>query len=344
MKEQVLVTGGTGFLGLRIVAELLKQDYGVRATIRSLSKKDTILETLKSQNIDTQNLAFVEADLSKDDNWEDAMEDCTYVMSVASPVVMGSVSVTDEQSINKQAVEDIQRILRAAEKTNVKRVIMTANFGAVGFSNKDKTSVTTEEHWTNPNEKGLSVYEKSKLIAERAAWDFVNATENHIEFATINPVAILGPSLNQHMSLSFQFVENIASGKMKRIPNIPMNIVDVRDVAQLHVLAMKTPEANGKRFIATADGQISMPEIAQLIKKERPELASKVSTKTIPDFAIKLGARFNSEAQEGKLLLEMNRNVSNQQARNVLGWTPSYTQEEAILASVDCMRDYHILK
>lgn len=195
------------------------------------------------------------------------MEDCTYVMSVASPVVMGSVSVTDEQSINKQAVEGIQRILRAAEKTNVKRVIMTANFGAVGFSNKDKSSVTTEEHWTNPNEKGLSVYEKSKLIAERAAWDFVNATENHIEFATINPVAILGPSLNQHMSLSFQFVENIASGKMKRIPNIPMNIVDVRDVAQLHVLAMKTPEANGKRFIATADGQISMPEIAQLIKK-----------------------------------------------------------------------------
>ena len=97
------------------------------------------------------------------------MKDCTYVMSVASSVVMGSVSVTDEQSINKQAVEGIQRILRAAEKTNVKRVIMTANFGAVGFSNKDKSSVTTEEHWTNPNEKGFS-YEKSKLIAERAAW------------------------------------------------------------------------------------------------------------------------------------------------------------------------------
>ena len=95
----------------------------------------------------------------------------------------------------------------------------------------------------------------------------MNATENHIEFATINPVAILGPSLNQHMSLSFQFVENIASGKMKRIPNIPMNIVDVRDVAQLHVLAMKTPEANGKRFYRHCRWTNSMPEIAQLIKK-----------------------------------------------------------------------------
>ena len=92
------------------------------------------------------------------------MKDCTYVMSVASSVVMGSVSVTDEQSINKQAVEGIA-YLESAEKTNVKRVIMTANFGAVGFSNKDKSSVTTEEHWTNPNEKGFSVYEKSKLIA-----------------------------------------------------------------------------------------------------------------------------------------------------------------------------------
>lgn len=344
MEEQVLVTGGTGFLGLRIISELLNQGYKVRSTMRSESKKASVLETLREQGIDTQNLTFVKADLSKDENWPEAMEDCTYVMSVASPVVMGSVSVEDEQSINKQAVEGIQRILRAAEKSDVRRVIMTANFGAVGFSNKDKSSVTTEENWTDPNVKGLSVYEKSKLIAERAAWDFVNATENHIEFATINPVAILGPSLNQHMSLSFQFVENIASGKMKRIPNIPMNIVDVRDVALLHVLAMKTPEAKGKRFIANADGQISMPEIAELIREKRPQIASNVSTKKLPDFVIKLGAKFNSEASEGKLLLEMNRNVSNQQARNILGWTPMYTQEEAILASIDSMTKYGVIK
>ncbi|MCI2947112.1 SDR family NAD(P)-dependent oxidoreductase [Staphylococcus caledonicus] len=344
MKEQVLVTGGTGFLGLRIISELLKQDYKVRATLRSVAKQETVLETLTKNGIATENLSFVEADLSRDENWAEAMEDCTYVMSVASPVVMGSVSTEDEASINKQAVEGIQRILRIAEKSDVKRVVMTANFGAVGFSNKDKSSVTTEKDWTNPNEPGLSVYEKSKLIAEQAAWNFVDATDHDLELATINPVAILGPSLNQHMSLSFQFVENIANGKMKRIPNIPMNIVDVRDVATLHVLAMQIPEAAGKRFIATAEGQISMPEIAQLIKKERPEVADKVSTKKVPDFAIKLGAKFNSEAREGKLLLEMNRNVSNQQARNVLGWKPMFTQEEAILASVDSMKAYDILK
>lgn len=344
MNEKVLVTGGSGFLGIHIISELLKQGYEVRTTLRTMSKQTVVKQTLKDNGIDTTNLSFIKADLAHDISWEEAMEGCTYVMSVASPVILGDVDAQDEEAINKQAIEGVQRILRAAEVSQVKRVIMTANFGAVGFSNKDKSSVTTEKNWTNPNEKGLSVYEKSKLLAEQAAWRFVNAIDNHIEFATINPVAILGPSLNEHMSQSFQFVKNIANGKMKRIPNISKNIVDVRDVALLHVLAIQTEEAKGKRFIATADGQISMPDIARLIKKERPELAKHISTKSLPDIAIKLGAKFNKEAQEGQLLLEMNRNVSNQQARDILGWTPMFTQEEAILASVDSMKKYSRLK
>ena len=221
---------------------------------------------------------------------------------------------------------------------------MTSNFGAVGFSNKDQSSITTEENWTNQDEPGLSAYEKSKLLAEKAAWDFVKNKDNDLEFATINPVAMLGPSLDSHVSGSFNIIKNLVDGSLKRVPNIPLNVVDVRDVARLHILAMTTPEANNQRFIATADGQISMPEIAQLIKHQRPELATQTSTKKLPNFVLGLGAKFNKEAKEGKLLLDMNRNVSNEQAKSMLGWRPIGTQEEAILEALDSMAKYNLIK
>lgn len=138
---------------------------------------------------------------------------------------------------------------------------MTSNFGAVGFSNKDKQSMTTEENWTDEHEAGLSAYEKSKLLAEKAAWAFINKEDTQLEFATINPVAIFGPSLDQHISGSFHLISNLISGEMKRVPHIPINVVDVRDVAKLHVLSMTNAQADGKRFIASADGQIFCPKL-----------------------------------------------------------------------------------
>lgn len=218
---------------------------------------------------------------------------------------------------------------------------MTSNFGAVGFSNHNKNSVTNEDHWTDVNQKGLSAYEKSKLIAEQEAWKFAKA--NDIELATINPVAILGLSLDNHVSGSFNIIKGLVTGSMSRVPNIPLNIVDVRDVADLHIRAMTTPEAAGQRFIASADGQITMQEIAELIRRERPEYSAKISTKKVPDLMLSIGALFNKEAKEGKLLLNMNRNVSNDKAKKILNWTPIATQEQAILASLDSLAKYGLI-
>jgi nucleoside-diphosphate-sugar epimerase len=244
----------------------------------------------------------------------------------------------------RPAVDGIVRVLKAARNASVKRVVMTSNFGAVGFSNKNLNTITTEADWTDSNEKGLSSYEKSKLLAERAAWDFIKQEGGKLEFATINPVAILGPSLSAHISGSFGILEHLLDGSMKAIPNIPLNIVDVRDVADLHIRAMTNPNANGQRFIASADGQISMPEIAALLKNKKPSVAKKVSTKTLPNWVIYLAALFNKQAKEGVLLLSMSRNVSNTKAKSILGWKPIANNEETILASINSMIKFGIIK
>lgn len=336
MTDTVLVTGGTGFLASHIIYQLLLQGYRVKTTVRSMKNQDKILRTMKENGITPlDRLSFVEADLAKDAGWHEAMADCSYVFSVASPVFFGKV--TDEAEVIRPATEGIIRILRAAKNSPVKRVVMTSNFGAVGFSNLDKLTTTTEADWTDPDESGLSIYEKSKLLAEKAAWDFVTAEHPEYTFATVNPVAIFGPSLDQHVSGSFTLLETLLAGKDKRYPNIPLNIVDVRDVAAIHLLAMFTPAAAGQRFIASCDSEITMKEIAAIIREQRPQLVSRVTTKQIPTWVIRFGALFNQQAKEGALFLKMNRRVSNQKAKKVLGWQPLADNQAAVLAAVDSL-------
>lgn len=342
-KETVLVTGGTGFVGMHILFQLLQKDYSVRTTIRDKASIDGILQTLKDNDItNLEGLSFYEADLTNDKNWEKAIKGCTYIMSVAAPVFFDRPK--NEEEAMGLARDGILRILELAKKEGVKRVIMTSNFGAVGFTQTDRTRPTTEEDWTNTEHRAISVYEKSKTMAEKAAWAFIKKEGGNLEFATINPVAILGPSLNSHVSGSFHLLEALLDGSLKAIPNIPLNIVDVRDVAKLHICAMETVEANGNRFIASADGQISLPQIAELLKKERPEVSLNVSSRTLPSLVLTIASLFNAKARESALLAKINRNVSNQKAKSILKWTPMATQEETILAAVDSMKKYNLIK
>jgi nucleoside-diphosphate-sugar epimerase len=338
--EIILVTGGTGAVGVHCILQLLQKGYTVRTTIRNLSKKDDVIDMLQNGGISGDNLSFIEADLSSDANWETAIKGCTYVLHVASPTHIGS---EDEIEMTRHAIDGVLRVLKVARNQGVKRVVLTSSYGALGFSNRDFSTVTTEANWTDPNDKGLAPYHKSKALAERAAWDFMKNEGGDMELAVINPAAIFGPSLGPSQSPSLGILKTLLSGAMPAVPNFSINVVDIRDVADLHIRAMITPEAKSQRFIASADGQISMPEIARLLKERAPAVSEKVSLKILPDFILRIAALFNRRAKDGLYMSRLNRNISNEKAKSILGWTPIANNEEAILASVESMIKFQMI-
>lgn len=340
--QKVLVTGGTGFVAIHSILQLLNRGYQVRTTIRSIKSKDKIFEMLKNGGItDFTKLDFIEADLTSDKNWLEAMIDCQYVLHIASPIFLRLPKNEDEMI--RPAVDGTLRVLKAAREAGVKRVVMTSNFGAVGYSHKDKNTIITEESWTNPNEKGLSTYNKSKVLAEQAAWDFMNTEGGSLELSVINPMGIFGPSLSHDLSSGFEMLKKLLDGSMKAVPDIRLGIVDVRDVAELHILVMENPDASGQRFLALAGGTMSLLEIVKLLKQKMPYVVEKASTKSLPTFIIRLSALFNDQAKAILPLVGIYREASNEKARTVLGWKPR-NNEEAIMATVISLIKWKSLK
>lgn len=333
MNQRILVTGGNGFLALHIIKQLLTQGDAVRATIRSLDKATGVRRALAAAHTPhLDRLSFAVADLTQDAGWAAAMDGITGVMSVAAPVFVNGERVT--AALANAATMGTERILRAALTAGVQRVVMTANLGAVGFSSFDPHHVITEADWTAPTQRGLSAYERSKLVAEHAAWDFV-ARHPELELVTVNAGAMLGPALGQHVSGSFGLITRLLTGKPT--PNLTVNVVDVRDVADIHVRALATPLAANQRFLAVADTPISMRAIVTLLRQQRPELVAHLPHHLLPSGLVHLLAPFNSTIREADLMLRLGHRVSNQRARAVLDWRPISDSATAVLAAVDSL-------
>ncbi|HVW95517.1 MAG TPA: aldehyde reductase [Mucilaginibacter sp.] len=329
--KTVLVTGGTGFVGAHCILQLLQKGYRVKTTLRSAKRKDEVMSMLRYGGITSfENLSFIEADLTSDRNWDEAAAGCDYVLHVASPIFLRIPEHENEMIV--PAVEGTIRVLRAAKKTGVSRVVLTSSFGAVGYSHHDPETMITEEDWTDPNNKSLSAYLKSKTLAEKAAWDFMAKEGGDMELSVINPMAILGPSLGPDMSSGFELLKRVMNGSMKAVPNIMLGIVDVRDVADLHIRAMTDPMAKGQRFLALAGGVMSLPEIAKLIKNKMGNDARNISTRVLPDWIVRLAALFSPTAKILAPQVGRSKNASNKKARELLGWAPR-PNEEAILAT-----------
>lgn len=340
--QTVLVTGGSGFVGAHCVLQLMVKGYRVRTTVRSLNKKNEVIEMLKNGGAQAaEDLSFIEADLSSDTNWDEAVKDCEYVLHVASPI--GLDTPKDENEMIVPAVEGTLRVLRASKNAGVKRVVITSSFAAVGYSHKDPNTLITEEEWTDPNDKTLSAYLKSKTLAEKAAWDFMNKEGGDLELSVVNPVGIFGPLLGPGLSGGHEILQRLLNGSIKAVPNIHFGIVDVRDVADLHLRAMTSPEAKGQRFLALAGGVLSLHDIALMLKNQMGDEASNVTTKKLPDWLVRVAALFNPLAKSIVSQLGRVKNASNAKAKRLLGWTPR-SNEEAIMSAVESMTRFGLIK
>jgi dihydroflavonol-4-reductase len=327
----VLVTGGSGFVGSHVILQLLAAGHEVRTTVRNLSREAEVRATLAAAGADAGNrLSFFAADLEKDLGWAEAAAGCDYVHHVASP--FPPAQPKDEQELIRPAREGTVRVLRAARDAGVKRIVVTSSFAAVGYGQGQRDTPYTEADWTDPDGPAVQPYMKSKTLAERAAWDFIAREGNGMELAVVNPVGIFGPALNGDLSTSIFLVKTMIEGKMPGTPRLYLGVVDVRDVADLHLRAMTDPAAAGERFLAVAGEAMSFHQMAMVLRERLGPAAAKVPKRELPDWLIRLLAIVNPLAREAVPRLGIKASASNEKARRVLGWTPR-SREDAIVAS-----------
>lgn len=312
--ETVLVTGGSGYIGGWCIIPLLQQGYKVRTTVRNLAREAEVRTRLATQ-APTDNLTFFAADLMSDAGWDAAVEGCDYLLHVASPLGVGGATAAD---LVPPARDGAKRAVSAAIKAGVKRVVLTSSVAATSPPADSAPGVTDETVWTDPKGKGVSAYQQSKTLAEKAAWDLIAAAGGTTTMATVHPALVLGPVLGPDYSESVQVVERLLTGRMPGIPRLGFNIVDVRDVADMHLKAMLAPEAAGQRFIAAHDFRW-MTEIADTL---RGTYGDRITRRTIPDFVLRLVALFDKDLGEVVPGLGRRREFTSAKAESVLGWKP----------------------
>lgn len=286
--KKVLLTGISGFIGQQCAVELLRSGYKVKGSLRNVNKAQAISNVILEHVPSIDDLEFCTLDLLRDEGWDDAVSDCDFVMHVASPFF--SRIPKDEDELIKPAVEGTLRALKAADKAGIKRVVLTSSM--VAMLGDVRGDVTIDQRsWTEVHAKNATAYLKSKTLAEKSAWDFVQ--DKQMELVTIHPGPVYGPTLSSNLSgESMSLFKRILTGELKQMINASINMSDIRDVAYIHVQALENMAAANKRFIVATERAHAYREITALLRSKGYE---KVGTKIAPNFMVKLLANFNSE-------------------------------------------------
>jgi nucleoside-diphosphate-sugar epimerase len=338
----VLVTGGSGFVGSHCILQLLAAGHSVRTTVRNQKREGDARALLREGGAEPgDRLTFCAADLENDAGWAEAVGGCEYVLHVASP--FPQTLPRDENALIVPARDGALRVLRAARDAGVNRVVMTSSFAAIGYGHGPRSTPFDEKDWTNPAGDDVRPYVKSKTIAERAAWDFVTHEGRNLELSVVNPVAVFGPVLGADYSTSILLVQRLMDGAMPGCPRLYFGVVDVRDVADLHIRAMAHPAAKGERFLAVAGDFMAIRDIAMVLKARLGATARRVPTRQVPDWLVRLAALRDPAVRQIVPELGKIKNATNAKACRTLGWSPR-SREEAIVASAESLLRLGLLK
>jgi len=339
--ELVLVTGGSGFVGAHCIIALLRAGHRVRTTVRSRARDGGVRDMVRAGGADPEGIEIVAADLMHDDGWPEAVDGASYVLHVASPLPVRQPR--DENELIAPARDGALRVLRAARDAGVRRVVLTSSFAAIGYGGRDPGRPYTEEDWTDLTARDLTPYVRSKTIAERAAWEFIAREGGTLELAVVNPVVIFGPALGPDVSASIEVLLALLNGRAPAVPPGTTTGVDVRDVAELHVLAMTHPDAAGERFLAVAGDPITFHDLAMLLRDRLGADARRVPTRVLPGWLVPAGALVNSQLRAVAPQLGRQRGASHEKATRMLGWMPR-PPEEAIVASARSLVELGLVK
>ncbi|MFE6960142.1 SDR family oxidoreductase [Streptomyces sp. NPDC057696] len=321
--DLVLVTGGSGHVGSHVIKQLLDEGFQVRTTVRSPGRADEVRAMVGPRS---GRLEVAQADLDDDAGWADAVDGCTYVVHVASPFPPAQPDDPDELIV--PARDGALRVLRAARDAGVKRTVLTSSFAAVGYSRKPGDDCD-ETDWTDPSDDNTP-YVRSKAIAERAAWDFIEAEGGGLELAVINPSGIFGPLLGPHLSASTGLVRAMLDGSMPVVPPVYFGVVDVRDVADLHVRALTHPAAAGERFLASDGPAISLLQLARILREHLGDAAALAPTRELTPDELREAAVGNPALRDAVRQLGRIPVLRTEKARTVLGWAPRDTATTVI--------------
>ncbi|WP_370176854.1 NAD-dependent epimerase/dehydratase family protein [Alteriqipengyuania sp.] len=316
MAQTILVTGGTGYIGGEVIDQLLAKGHTVHTTVRNVAKGEPRLRGRWAEA--GERLKVFQADLMDDAGWAEASAGCDAIAHVASPFPMEVPN--DPQVLIKPAREGTLRALKFAHEAGVQRFVQTSSAAAIAYGHRGQENFD-ESDWTNLD-ADPPPYIQSKTIAERAARDWVAETAPGMVFCSVNPVGVFGPVYDADLSTSVELVQKVIDGSIPMAPNMGIGVVDVRDVAKIHVLALEAPAEtvrNG-RFAASAQFMWIM-EMADMLRQRAPDLAKKTPTRRMPDFLVRILALFMPEMKQVKGELGNVRDVSGAHAEKTFGFT-----------------------
>lgn len=342
-KPIILVTGAASFVGKRIVLELLERGYAVRGTMRDLRRSDEVAGAvrpqLKGSGINLgEDLRFAACDLMHDVGWGEAMEGISAVIHTASPFPFHSPS--DPAEVIAPAVEGTQRVLRAAYVAGVSKAVLTSSGTAIMYGHSTGPGIEhfDESHWSNLDDPRLTPYNRAKTMAERAAWEL--AGETGLALTVINPTMAMGPLLDGRLATSTQLIWRMLSGRVPAVPNSGIAIVDIRDVAEMHVNALANPASTGKRHFASAEF-LMFRDVATHLAKTYPR--ARVSTLRAPDFLVRLIARFDGSVAQIVDDLGIRRVIDANAGRALLGHD-FVDAREAITSTAEGLFEHGVMR